>query len=555
MPLISCNPLASRHLLNTLAWLSLILIAISAVAQETKPQPVASSPAPTAGQTEQQEQPKAKISDSPQAIDAATLVPEKLRTLATVEFTDASLSDVAQWLREQTGLNVSLDTRSLEAVNIDENSPVSDQLQNQPVYLLLDRLSIQKIAWRLDGSILRLHGIIDPSFLVNRQYNVGDLIDQKYKGDDLIETIQLTLDTGGGSKDAEAAGETVLLGDVLFVRRDDRTHRRIAGLLAALRSPARRVLVDDPLEHAATRDALERKVNVDFKARPLSAVIEELAEQASVDLRLDRTALGSTRVTDRTPVTFELREESLRKTLDLLLLKLRLSWVLRDGVVWVMPIETADKSLRTAVFDVRDICPDENSSSALYDALTQQVDAKSWSQDEGLGEINFAQPGVMVIMQSEPRLDAILELIGNYRTALQNYKPRVSPEEDPEVIVTSYYRMPTEVAEDLEKLLPNLLAVDSWRSDKQPEGVGTIKRIRSWSQASTASSGTERSSPETARIPFSILIIEQRRKVHEQILETLRKIEYGDLGFSAGMGGGGMGGMGGGKAPASGGVF
>jgi hypothetical protein len=115
--------------------------------------------------------------------------------------------------------------------------------------------------------------------------------------------------------------------------------------------------------------------------------------------------------------------------------------------------------------------------------------------------------------------------------------------------------MPTEVAEDLEKLLPNLLAVDSWRSDKQPEGVGTIKRIRSWSQASTASSGTERSSPETARIPYSILIIEQRRKVHKQILETLRKIEYGDLGFSGGFGGGGMGGMGGGKAPASGGVF
>jgi hypothetical protein len=511
--------------------------------------------APTAGKTEQQEQPKAKISDSPRAIDAATLVPEKLRMLATVEFADASLSDVAKWLSEQTGLNVSMDTRSLEAVNIDENSPVSDQLQNQPVYLLLDRLSIQKIAWRLDGSILRLHGINDPSFLVNRQYNVGDLIDQKYKVDDLIETIQLTLDTGGGSKDAEAAGETVLLGDVLFVRRDDRTHRRIAGLLAALRSPARRVLVDDPLEHTATRDALERKVNVNFKARPLAAVVEELAEQANVDLRLDRTALSSTRVTDRTPVTFELREESLRKTLDLLLLKSRLSWVLRDGVIWVMPIESAHKSLRTAVFDVRDICPDENSSSALYDALTQQVDAKSWSQDEGLGEINFAQPGVMVIMQSEPRLDAILDLIGNYRTALQNYKPRVSPEEDPEVIVTSYYRMPTEVAEDLEKLLPNLLAVDSWRSDKQPEGVGTIKRIRSWSQASTASSGTERSSPETARIPYSILIIEQRRKVHKQILETLRKIEYGDLGFSGGFGGGGMGGMGGGKAPASGGVF
>jgi hypothetical protein len=225
-----------------------------------------------------------------------------------------------------------------------------------------------------------------------------------------------------------------------------------------------------------------------------------------------------------------------------------------------MPIESADKSLRTAVFDVRDICPDENSSSALYDALTQQVDAKSWSQDEGLGEINFAQPGVMVVMQSEPRLDAILELIGNYRNALQNYKPRISPDEDPEVIETKYYRMPTKVAEDFEKLLPTLLAVDSWRSDKQPEGVGKIQRIRSWSEVATATRQKGGSSTESALIPYSILIIEQRRRVHEQILETLRKIEYGDLGFSAGlasggMGGAGMGGMGGGKAPASGGVF
>ena len=553
MPLISCNPPASRHLLNTLAWLSLILSAISAVAQETKPELVASSPAPTTGKTEQQEQPKAKISDSPQAIDAATLVPEKLRTLAKIEFSDASLSEVAQWLRIQTGLNVSLDTRSLEAVNVDENSPVSDSLENQPIYLLLDRLSSQKIAWRLDGGILRLQGKNDPSVLYNLQYNVGDLLDQKFKGEDLQETLQATVVNESDWQSSDGADGVVLLGDVLFIRQDDRTHRRVAGLIAALRSPARRVLVDDPLEHAAIREALEKNISVTFKARPLGAVVEELAEQASVDLRLDRAALSSTRINERTPVTFELRDQSVRKTLDLLLPQLNLAWVLRDGVIWVTPAEIGEKTQRTAVFDVRDICPNDESSSALEVALKQQVDSKSWSESDGVGEIYFAKPGVMVVMQTEQRLDGILELIGNYRTALRNSKPRISPEDDPEVVEKRYYRMPTEVAEDFGKLLPSLLAMDSWRSDKHPEGVGTIQQIRSWSEVASAQDQNAAKPGEAVVVSYSVLIIEQRRKVHDEISELLRKIRHGESlqGFG-GMGGG----MGGGqKGPVGGGIF
>jgi hypothetical protein len=521
-----------------------------ALAQETGKQPNA---APVAGQSGQQEQPRATISEIPLAIDAATLVPEKLRTLATVEFSEASLGEVAQWLREQTGLNVSLDSRSLEAGNVDENSPVSDQLENQPLYLLLDRLSNQRITWRLDGGILRLQASDDPSVLYNRQYNVGDLLDQKFKGEDLKATLLDTVVNESDWSDADGADGMVLLGDVLFIRQDDRTHRRVAGLLAALRTPARRVLVDDPLEHSAIRDALGRNISVDFKARSLGTVVDELAEQAAIDLRLDRSALLTTRITERTPVTFELRDQSVRKTLDLLLQQLKLSWVLRDGVIWVTPAEIAEKTQRTAVFDVRDICPEERSSAALEEALKQQVDSKSWSDSGGIGEIYFAQHGVMVLMQTEQRLDAILELIGNYRTALRNSKPRVSPEDDPEVIETRFYRMPTEVAEDLAKLLPSLLATDSWRTDKQPGGVGTIQRVRSWSEVATAPRQDAAKPGESALIPYSVLIIEQRRKVHDQIPEIVNKIKLGSGGTGGGMGGGGMGGTG--KGPAGGGIF
>ena len=491
------------------------------------------------------------VNDQSIAIDAATLVPLKLREPGEVNFSEASLSEVALWLQDQTGLNVALDQRSLAENGVDENSPVSDVLRKQPFYLLLDRLAEQKIGWRLEGGVLRLHGLDDSSMLRNQQYNVGDLLDQKFESEELEEVIFSVVEAGSGwtTRGENGEGDLIFLGDVLFIRQDERTHRRIAGLLAALRSPSRRVLVDEPAEHAALRTALGQPTTVQFKAKPLGAVVAELAEKAGVDLRLDTAELSSTKVSERTPVTFELKEESLQTTLDLLLGQLGLSSILRDGVIWVTPRETADRFLKTAVFDVRDICPNVPASEALSTALQQQVDSGSWGDEEGTGQIVFAKPGVMVVRQSERRLDAVEELLGNYRVALKNSKRRISEDQDPEVVVTKYYRLPAEVAAEMEKVLPELVAPESWKSDIRPEAVGTIRQVRSWSEVS------ETKGAEAILIPQATLIVSQKRKVHEEIAKFMDNVKHG-TGRPGGFGGGGIGGGGmGGAMPSAGGIF
>jgi type II secretory pathway component GspD/PulD (secretin) len=492
-----------------------------------------------------------KVSDQSISIDAAGLVPLKLRQPATITFTEASLNEVAQWLQSQTGLNVTLDQRSLAEVDVDENSPVSDKLRDQPIYLLLDRLAQQRIGWRLDGGVLRLYGLGDSSMLHNLQYNVGDLLDQKFQPEDLEEVILRVVEAGSGwaGQDDVAEGDLIFLGDVLFIRQDARTHRRIAGLLAALREPARRGLVDDPAENAAIRQALGRQISVQFKAKPLAAVVAELAEKAGVDLRLDVSALGSSKVTERTPVTFELNEQSLQTTLDLLLGQIGLSWILRDGVLWMTPHDASDRFLKTAVFDVRDICPNAPASDALSDALKQQVDSRSWADKDGAGQIVFAKPGVMVVRQSELRLDAVEELLGNYRVALKNSKRRISEDQDPEVVVTKYYRLPAEVAAEMEKVLTELVAPESWKSDIRPEAVGTIRKVRSWSEIS------ETKGAEAILIPQATLIVTQKRKVHEEVAKFMDNVKQG-TGQPGGFGGGGFGGGGmGGAMPSAGGIF
>ncbi|MFN9248929.1 MAG: hypothetical protein ACK6DS_17850, partial [Planctomycetota bacterium] len=400
------------------------------------------------------------------------------------------------------------------------------------------------------------------------QYNAGDLLDQKFEADDLEEVILSVVEAGSGwtARDDQGEGDLIFLGDVLFIRQDERTHRRIAGLLAALRGPARRVLVDDPAEHAAIRAALGGQISVRFKAKPFGAVVAELADKAGVDMRLDAAALSSTKVNERTPVTFELKEQRLQTTLDLLLGQFGLSWILRDGVLWVTTREAADRFLQTAVFDVRDICPNLPASEALSEALLQQVDTGSWGDQDGAGQIVCAKPGVMVVRQSERRLDAVEELLGNYRVALKNSKRRISEDEDPEFVVTRYYRMPAEVAAEMERVLPELVASESWKSSVRPEAAGTIRQVHSWPEVSETTKGG------AVLMPQATLIISQKRKHHDEVRKFLDNIKYGNSlpsGFGgagmggAGVGGAGMGGAGGvggmdeksGKMPSGGGIF
>ncbi|MFN9878986.1 MAG: hypothetical protein ACK557_10960, partial [Planctomycetota bacterium] len=277
--------------------------------------------------------------------------------------------------------------------------------------------------------------------------------------------------------------------------------------------------------------------------------------------RLDAAALSSTKVNERTPVTFELKEQRLQTTLDLLLGQFGLSWILRDGVLWVTTREAADRFLQTAVFDVRDICPNLPASEALSEALLQQVDTGNWGDQDGAGQIVFAKPGVMVVRQSERRLDAVEELLGNYRVALKNSKRRISEDEDPEFVVTRYYRMPAEVAAEMERVLPELVASESWKSAVRPEAAGTIRQVHSWPEVSETTKGG------AVLMPQATLIISQKRKHHDEVRKFLDNIKYGNSlpsGFGgAGMGGAGVGGAGGvggmdeksGKMPSGGGIF
>jgi hypothetical protein len=482
-----------------------------------------------------------EIAKEPRSIDPATVVPEPLAAKSTVRLTDRSLVEVAQWVQEASGMDVDLDRPSLAEARILVSELVNDELSEAPIYLLLDRLRTIGVGWLVSDGTLRLVSAKDAAeTLSTAQYNVGDLFDRNYLAESLVETVVSTVDPNSWD-DNGGAGGIVVLGDVLFVRQSYQNHRRVAGLLAALRTHGEFTLIDDAPVHSELRQSLNRIISVQFSDKPLAETVAELRELTGADIRLDALTLKNASIPLRLPITFSSDERPLGECLNQMLATHEMTWHIRDGVIWITTHRDAVNYSTTAVFDVRDLCRNDDESYALMDAIEGQAAPESWDDVEVA--IAFPVAGTMVVRQTEARLQEVHKLLENYRTALRASKRRVRPEEDPQAMLTQYYRMPSNVADDLVRFLPQLLKPNTWQSNNQA-AQGTILKIQSWSEPSVA-----QAKPELAgsQIPYAVLVIYQSREVHNELPTLLQRIQHGDqpasaMGGMGGMGGGGFGG-------------
>lgn len=500
-----------------------------------------------------------EIADEPRAVDPATVVDPLVARKATVRLDNSTLRGIVEWLESTQGLRVSVDQRALEEAGILLGEQVSERLDDEPLYLLLDRLRTLGVGWYLDEGRLRLTtNAVADEHMETVSYNIGGLRDDGYEAEDLLAAI--TDCTGGYWVDLNGeGGELVLLGDVLFVRQTSAVQREVRGLLAAIRRHGRRTWTLDAPQHDPLRALLDRRVTLALRDVPLADAIAKLAVDLGADLRLDQAALNDQGLRERVPVTVEIEDQPLRSVLQAMLERHALTWLVRDGVLWVVPEAVAVEQLHTAVFDVRDLCRDRDESSALQDAIERQT-AGPWEATGGEGTIAFARPGAMVVRHTGRQLDGVLELLENYRVALHASKPRVKPQ----VVETHYYLLPTATAEELERLLPQLVAPETWRGPEHPEAVGTILKITSSPRLLDRQGRRIANAPQAANdadalvVPHSVLAIRQATDTHGEITRLLQRIENGD-GVMANApllkGGGGMGGMGGMGGGFGGGLF
>lgn len=482
------------------------------------------------------------IPDTPRHIDPATLVFKPLAKNVTVDFRETSIREVVTWIQDETSITVLVDEASLSDDDILPSDPVSIRLANQPLYLLLDRMASIGLGWYVEDEILHIvTAAAAADHLTTVSINIGTFFDQGFESDVLLGTIESG--TGDGWLDSsQGDGTLVLLGDVLFVRQTGEMHRRVDGMLKAMQTHGRQTFVDDPTEHLKIRQNLDSMTSVNFRETPLAEVLTELSTQSGIEIRRDAAAFRKLRIREREPVSLKLANQKLTTVLDSIVAKLRMTWTLRNGSILITSQKTAAALFKTAIYDVRDLCRDDDESVALTDAIMIQTAPDSWLETgAGDGIIVFPKPGIMVIRQTERTHSDILIQLSAYRKALKSSKVRKKKDKNKESL-TVYYKMPTPIAVELEIVIKKMVAPESWKDNQHPEWLGTVTRI-----SSRPSILDPKSTTRTTLIENSVLVILQTRENHELIRDVISNIEHGNensiLGNSI-LGGGGQGGGG-----------
>lgn len=127
----------------------------------------------------------------------------------------------------------------------------------------------------------------------------------------------------------------------------------------------------------------------------------------------------------------------------------------------------------------------------------------------------------------------VLKMLQTYRTALRASKPRGLAADDPQAIVTTYYRLHANVAEDLARWLPQLVKPESWKSEQQPEAKGEIHLLASTPDLPRRDEqfgvgGKEATKEVAVVVERSVLIIRQTKEIHQEIQEMMLRVQYGD---------------------------
>lgn len=482
-----------------------------------------------------------KIADEPTSIDPATLVNAKLAADVTVVFREAALSEVGEWIEKNAGIPVLIDRKALEQENISLSEPVTDQLNDEPLYLLLNRLSVIDVAWYVQGNILRITSREEARQRnVTIPYSVSKLLDAGYEVDRLTDLILYCVEGPWYDIDGEG-GSVDFLGDVLFAMQNHQRHLELRGLLQALEKHSRRTFILAPPEHEALRKKLQQNVSVDFDDSPLIEALNNLAQQTGIAIRLDYRALAKYRIRLRQPVSIRLAERKLQTVLDVMLAQLKLTWILKDGVLLVTSTDYAEERQLTAVYDVRDLCRSFDESSGLANAIMRQSDSLWEDVDGEGGAIQFPLPGVMVVRQTERIHERLLTLLQAYRQALASSKQRKRHDPDEDVL-TRYYRLQSDVANaELITFLVKTISPKTWRQNDET-AVGEIRGILP--AGKQVIGGNTKTGLAGSSVDHSVLVIVQKRKVHLEIEDILGRIQNGDASMKAGLGGGGLGGGG-----------
>ncbi len=387
-------------------------------------------------------------------------IAEALKRPVALDVGGFTLQEVAQSLGDISGVPVHLDTKALDKVVYRYDAPISATLNGvslrSALRLLLRRLDLTYFVD--DGAIWittpedvpsRLSGPMNYGLgLSARWYPVGDLIARTdaagqttYDIDALIDILTSAVDpltweeVGGAGSIRGVEYENLQL---LLISQTSDVHDQIAWCLSEFRASIRDAAagtlrpvygrpIQDPLRpgEAAVFAALDRRITLDFVERPLDELVEVLCKETGVNVQLDSRALDEVGIDSQMPITFSIKNVSLRSALRLMLRVQDLTVIVQDEVLLITTPEEGEQYLSDRFYPVGDLIAQTDSSGAttydfesLMELIVDVVAPTSWDGVGGAGSIREAQFGdvpLAIVSQSLNVQEEVAELLAGLR--------------------------------------------------------------------------------------------------------------------------------------------
>jgi hypothetical protein len=168
---------------------------------------------------------------------------------------------------------------------------------------------------------------------------------------------------------------------------------------------------------------LKQPVSLNFEDAPLKQVLADLREFTGINIVVDDPALAEEGIGMDSPVTIQVDRVSLKTALNLILKKVHLTYVIKDGVLQVTTKAQARGKPRTQVYEVDDLIEGAEGSEQLVRLLVATVEPRTWSEMGGPGTIDYcAAAGTLVISQTADVHEVVaqvLEALRSFRKATE----------------------------------------------------------------------------------------------------------------------------------------
>lgn len=180
------------------------------------------------------------------------------------------------------------------------------------------------------------------------------------------------------------------------------------GTTASLEAPA--AAPDIRSSEEKILEELSQKTDLEFAdaPAPLKDVVDVIKAKHGIEVVLDGEKFQAAGIDPAaTLIAKSLKDISLRSALRLILRDFNLTYVIDNEVLLITTKDWADSSLKTKVYDVRDLvgvkngAPDAGALSEIVQLITSTVEPESWKADGGSGKgslRSFTKSGVCVLV-------------------------------------------------------------------------------------------------------------------------------------------------------------